>query len=81
MKPVFYTLGLGQISLFYCAQWEEYHTGVLRTNENPYWGITELQIFLVILFAAQGKYQFFTCSLRELSRYVTFDKIHGDNTK
>ena len=41
------------LATFYLAQLEEYHTGVLRTNQNGV-GLTECQLLLVSLLMLQG---------------------------
>ena len=48
--PPFYVHQLGLMFGFYMANWEEYHTHILRSNYKGI-GLTECQLFLIgILF-------------------------------
>jgi phosphatidylglycerophosphate synthase len=51
-EPSFYILHLSVLGVFFCANWEEYHVGVLRTSQlvgSLCIGLTECQ-FIIIFF-------------------------------
>lgn len=49
----FFIYFLGLTTAFYAANWEEYHTHVLRSNYSGF-GLTECQLFLIGILMVQG---------------------------
>jgi hypothetical protein len=52
-SSAFFTYLVGLSSSFFAANWEEYHTGVLRTSQFGL-GLTECQMFLMLTLLVQG---------------------------
>jgi phosphatidylglycerophosphate synthase len=56
-EPGFFFLMFGILFVFYCANWEEYHIGVLRTAQKVgpiHIGMTECQFILMFTMALEG---------------------------
>ena len=47
--PIFFTYALAATSVFYVANWGEYHTGVLMHQLNGF-GLTECQWMLILTY-------------------------------
>lgn len=53
-NPLFWAFTMGTLMIFYTINWEEYHTGVLRTVSGTLkCGVTEVQYVLITLFSLQ----------------------------
>lgn len=52
-SPAYFVMFFGVLSGFYVANWEEYHTGVLKTNFKGF-GITESHLSIISIFLAQA---------------------------
>mmetsp|Transcript_31433 Transcript_31433/g.48051 ORF Transcript_31433/g.48051 Transcript_31433/m.48051 type:complete len:102 (+) Transcript_31433:393-698(+) len=51
--PVFFVYGIGLFIQYYTVNYEEYHTGVMRTSLGGI-GLTECQLFLVFILFLEG---------------------------